>query len=401
MTSSRRDEEATMIVRIWRGWTRTDDAKAYRDYMTRVALPGYADVPGNVAVYMTSHRDGEREQSAMITIWDSLDAVRAFAGDDPTRAVFYPDDDTFLVDRELTVTHSTSTARTSRRRLLLPTRHVTPTTNALRSHRRPTPATNTNRHDRRRRRPDRDPCSNRPSAVPLTVEEVRADLDAGRSRRARRSVALTLRPLPRPTPSPGRRPARHAASCATRRSDAASPTSSTSAVLRRYAHEQVHRAGTGLPATLAWSAVASPGGHPGSRRPGRRIAVARDARSTDVSAATPIACDLTVLTPQQRDRLSELSQRVLSRVDNVHELDDGYALQIADASDDLVVELAEFVALDRHCCAYMRHAVICEAGPGATWLELTGPPGSRDAIAADVGRLVPEDVFAMASRRAW
>jgi hypothetical protein len=120
----------------------------------------------------------------------------------------------------------------------------------------------------------------------------------------------------------------------------------------------------------------------------------------DMSAATPIACDLTALTPQQRDRLSELSRRVLSRVDHVHELDDGYALQIADASDDLVVELAEFVALDRHCCAYMRHAVVCEAGPGATRLVLTGPPGARDAIAADVGRLVPEDVFAMASRDA-
>jgi heme-degrading monooxygenase HmoA len=94
-----------MIVRIWRGWTRTADADAYRDYMTRVALPGYSEVPGNVAVYMTTRRDGDRQEFAMITIWQSLDAVRAFAGDDPTRAVFYPDDDTFLVDRERTVTH--------------------------------------------------------------------------------------------------------------------------------------------------------------------------------------------------------------------------------------------------------------------------------------------------------
>lgn len=94
-----------MIVRIWRGWTRTEDADDYRDYMTEVALPGYADVPGNLAVYMTSCRDRDHEQFAMITVWESLDAVRAFTGDDPTRAVFYPDDDDFLVDRELTVTH--------------------------------------------------------------------------------------------------------------------------------------------------------------------------------------------------------------------------------------------------------------------------------------------------------
>lgn len=94
-----------MIMRIWRGWTRAEDADAYRDYMTRVALPGYADIAGNVAVYMTSRRDGDREEFAMVTVWESLDAIRAFAGNDPTRAVFYPDDDVYLVDRERTVTH--------------------------------------------------------------------------------------------------------------------------------------------------------------------------------------------------------------------------------------------------------------------------------------------------------
>lgn len=94
-----------MIVRLWRGWTRTEDAASYRDYMTRVALPGYADVDGNVAVYMTSRPDGDREEFAMITVWKSLEAIRAFAGHDPTRVVFYPDDERYLIDREWTVTH--------------------------------------------------------------------------------------------------------------------------------------------------------------------------------------------------------------------------------------------------------------------------------------------------------
>jgi heme-degrading monooxygenase HmoA len=94
-----------VIVRLWRGWTRREDADAYRAYMTRVALPGYADIPGNRAVYMTSRPDGEREEFTMITVWDTMDAVRAFAGDDPTSAVFYPEDDRYLVDREWTVTH--------------------------------------------------------------------------------------------------------------------------------------------------------------------------------------------------------------------------------------------------------------------------------------------------------
>jgi hypothetical protein len=40
-----------------------------------------------------------------LSFWDSLDAVRGFAGDDVERAVFYPEDDRFLVEREETVLH--------------------------------------------------------------------------------------------------------------------------------------------------------------------------------------------------------------------------------------------------------------------------------------------------------
>ena len=40
-----------------------------------------------------------------LSFWTSLDAVRAFAGDDVSAAVFYPEDDRFLVGRERTVTH--------------------------------------------------------------------------------------------------------------------------------------------------------------------------------------------------------------------------------------------------------------------------------------------------------
>ena len=41
----------------------------------------------------------------VISLWESMDAVRAFAGDDEHVAVFYPDDDRFLVDRELHAHH--------------------------------------------------------------------------------------------------------------------------------------------------------------------------------------------------------------------------------------------------------------------------------------------------------
>jgi heme-degrading monooxygenase HmoA len=52
----------------------------------------------------------EQTEFLMLTLWDSLDAVKAFAGDDYQSAVFYPEDDRFLVERDLEATHYTVAA---------------------------------------------------------------------------------------------------------------------------------------------------------------------------------------------------------------------------------------------------------------------------------------------------
>jgi catechol 2,3-dioxygenase-like lactoylglutathione lyase family enzyme/heme-degrading monooxygenase HmoA len=94
-----------VIARIWRGWTRTEDADAYLDYLQATGIPAYRSTPGNRAAYVLRRADGERTEFATLTLWSSFDAVKAFAGDDVEQAVFYPEDDRFLVDRETTATH--------------------------------------------------------------------------------------------------------------------------------------------------------------------------------------------------------------------------------------------------------------------------------------------------------
>ena len=95
-----------MIARIWTGATRTADADAYEQYMRQVALPGYANVTGNHAVLMLRRaRDDDHTEFTMVTVWDGIENVIAFAGPDPDRAVFYPRDERFLVERDRTVRH--------------------------------------------------------------------------------------------------------------------------------------------------------------------------------------------------------------------------------------------------------------------------------------------------------
>jgi heme-degrading monooxygenase HmoA len=49
--------------------------------------------------------DDGKSEFTLISLWDSWDAIKAFAGPDPEKAVFYPEDDKFLLERGPRVTH--------------------------------------------------------------------------------------------------------------------------------------------------------------------------------------------------------------------------------------------------------------------------------------------------------
>jgi heme-degrading monooxygenase HmoA len=94
-----------MIARVWRGAVRRADGDTYAEYMRGTGLAGYAQTPGNRGAWMLRRDVGDRTEFVMFTLWDSLDAVKAFAGEDYETAVFYPEDDRFLVERDLVATH--------------------------------------------------------------------------------------------------------------------------------------------------------------------------------------------------------------------------------------------------------------------------------------------------------
>ena len=95
-----------MIARMWRGWVRTADRAAYVDYIESTGMAEYRATPGNQGAWMLARDlDDGRTEIVTLSFWASRDAIRGFAGDDIELAVFYPDDERFLVDRETTVTH--------------------------------------------------------------------------------------------------------------------------------------------------------------------------------------------------------------------------------------------------------------------------------------------------------
>jgi heme-degrading monooxygenase HmoA len=94
-----------MIARIWRGATRASDADAYVEYLERTGMAGYRDTPGNLGAYALRRVTGDRAEFTTISLWDSKESIERFAGADVEAAVFYPEDDRFLIERELRVSH--------------------------------------------------------------------------------------------------------------------------------------------------------------------------------------------------------------------------------------------------------------------------------------------------------
>jgi heme-degrading monooxygenase HmoA len=99
------EKEDGMIARIWKGAVRAEDADAYLDYLQETGFKEYRETPGNRGLLALRRAEGDRCGYILVTLWDSIEAVEAFAGDDIDRAVFYPEDERFLVERDETSSH--------------------------------------------------------------------------------------------------------------------------------------------------------------------------------------------------------------------------------------------------------------------------------------------------------
>jgi heme-degrading monooxygenase HmoA len=86
-----------MIARVWRGWTHAKDADRYLDYLRRTGLPDARATLGNRGVQIQRRMVAERAEFVFTSFWESMDAIRGFAGDDVHRARYYPEDEEMLL----------------------------------------------------------------------------------------------------------------------------------------------------------------------------------------------------------------------------------------------------------------------------------------------------------------
>jgi len=94
-----------VIARVWRGATRAADEDAYVEYLESSGMRAARELPGSRGTIVLRRRDGELTEFVTLLLFDSIDDVNAFAGDDVSVARFFPDDDRWLLERDLDVRH--------------------------------------------------------------------------------------------------------------------------------------------------------------------------------------------------------------------------------------------------------------------------------------------------------
>jgi heme-degrading monooxygenase HmoA len=94
-----------MIARTWHGVTHASKANEYLDYLKKTGVAEYQKTEGNRGVYVLQRLEGDKAHFLLLTLWDSEDAIKRFAGSDMEKAKYYPEDEAFLFELEPKVMH--------------------------------------------------------------------------------------------------------------------------------------------------------------------------------------------------------------------------------------------------------------------------------------------------------
>jgi antibiotic biosynthesis monooxygenase (ABM) superfamily enzyme len=81
-----------MIARLWHGWTKPADADAYEKMLRHEIFPSIAarKIDGYRGAELFIHEDGDEVEFVTLLRFDSMDAVREFAGADASKPVIFP-----------------------------------------------------------------------------------------------------------------------------------------------------------------------------------------------------------------------------------------------------------------------------------------------------------------------
>jgi heme-degrading monooxygenase HmoA len=94
-----------MIARVWFGRTKAEDYDAYLAYLEESGVATLKETPGNRGVMVWRRLEGDEAEFGVISLWDSLEDIQAFAGEDIEVARYFPEDERFLLELTPSLKH--------------------------------------------------------------------------------------------------------------------------------------------------------------------------------------------------------------------------------------------------------------------------------------------------------
>lgn len=96
-----------------------------------------------------------------------------------------------------------------------------------------------------------------------------------------------------------------------------------------------------------------------------------------------LACDLTVLNPEQRERYQHVREQLRESQQEIRAVANGYAFRYP-LDDSVLPLLVEFMDLEGRCCPFLNFALDVKTECGPAWLTLTGPDGVKEFLRAEM-----------------
>ena len=94
-----------MIVRAWKAQALSQNVEAYARHFREAVLPELEEISGHTGAYLLRRDAGTHVELVVLTLWESMDAVKRFAGTPPERAVVEPAAQAVLEKFDETVQH--------------------------------------------------------------------------------------------------------------------------------------------------------------------------------------------------------------------------------------------------------------------------------------------------------
>jgi len=93
------------VARQWKGVVKPGLADQYIRHLQRETLPSLERLEGFIVATIVRREIDDGTEFQVTTLWRSLDAIKAFAGDDIQLARYYSQDKRYLLEFEPTVVH--------------------------------------------------------------------------------------------------------------------------------------------------------------------------------------------------------------------------------------------------------------------------------------------------------